>query len=101
MYIEGKNAIKYVFTYLSHDRRDYNKNKQKFEQIRKKYRNPILHGGRNVFEIEQSINKIYCLIGYLNDIIIDFCLKIASSEISSWSEFKEEYERHQGRLGLK
>lgn len=98
---EGKNAIKYVFTYLSHDRRDYNKNKQKFEQIRKKYRNPILHGGRNVFEIEQSINKIYCLIGYLNDIIIDFCLKIASSEISSWSEFKEEYERHQGRLGLK
>lgn len=95
-----EKVIKLVFTILAVDKADYLRNKQKYEQLKNKYRNPILHGGKSIFEIEPDINEIKELDIYLRKTIQDYCLKIHSLSISTWEELDNAYRAQQNRLRL-
>ena len=60
----GDKTIKYVFSYLATDRTDYNSKKKEFEAKRIMYRNPILHGGKNIYDIEPNDNFLTQLKHY-------------------------------------
>ena len=74
--------------------------KQKYEQLKNKYRNPILHGGKSIFEIEPDINEIKKVDTYLRKTIMDYCLKIHSLSISTWEELDNAYRVQQNFLKL-
>lgn len=95
-----EKVIKLVFTILAIDKADYLRNKQKYEQLKNKYRNPILHGGKSVFEIEPDINEIKKVDTYLRKTIMDYCLKIHSLSISTWEELDNAYRVQQNFLKL-
>lgn len=95
-----EKVIKLVFTILAIDKADYLQNKQKYEQVKNKYRNPILHGGKSVFEIESDIKEIKKVDIYLRNTIIDYCLKIHFLNISTWEELDNEYRKQQIFLKL-
>lgn len=95
-----EKVIKLVFTMLANDRDDYLQKKQKYAQLKDKYRNPILHGGKSIFEIESDINEIKKVDMYLRKIIKDYCLKIHSLGISTWQELDNAYRVQQNFLGL-
>ncbi|KEZ89274.1 hypothetical protein [Lacrimispora celerecrescens] len=96
----GDKVIKLVFTFISIDKADYIFQKQKFESIREKYRNPILHAGKNVFDIENNKTEIRKIDMYLKNLITDFSLKICSMGIATWDELDSELKKQQMRLGL-
>lgn len=93
-----EKPIKLVFAFLAADRTDRDSKKHYYESVKDKYRNPILHGGKNIFEIETDINEIERLEFYLKKVIFDFCLKIYESGIATWEEMDQEYQNHQNRL---
>lgn len=95
-----EKVIKLVFTILATDKADYLRNKQKYEQLKNKYRNPILHGGKSIFEIESDINEIKRVDIYLRKTIQDYCLKIHSLSISTWEELDNAYRAQQNCLKL-
>lgn len=95
-----EKVIKLVFTILAIDKADYLRNKQKYEQLKNKYRNPILHGGKSIFEIEPDINEIKKVDTYLRKTIMDYCLKIHSLSISTWEELDNAYRVQQNFLKL-
>ena len=95
-----KKVIKLVFTMLSTNKAEYLKNKQEYDQLKNKYRNPLLHGGKCIFEIESDINKLENIALYLRKIIIDYCLKIHSLNISTWEELENMYKKQQKDLKL-
>lgn len=95
-----EKVIKLVFTILASDKADYLRNKQKYEQLKNKYRNPILHGGKSIFEIEPDINEIKKADTYLRKTIMDYCLKIHSLSISTWEEVDNAYRTQQKSLKL-
>lgn len=93
-----EKVIKLVFTMLSIDKTDYLQNKKKYEQLKNKYRNPILHGGKSIFEIESNINEIKKVGLYLQNTIVDYCIKIHSLSISTWEELDNVYRVKQRSL---
>lgn len=95
-----EKVIKLVFTILAIDKADYLRNKQKYEQLKNKYRNPILHGGKSIFEIESDINEIKKVDTYLRKTIMDYCLKIHLLSISTWEELDNAYRVQQNFLKL-
>ena len=95
-----EKVIKLVFTILAIDKADYLRNKQKYEQLKNKYRNPILNGGKSIFEIEPDINEIKKVDTYLRKTIMDYCLKIHSLSISTWEELDNAYRVQQNFLKL-
>lgn len=95
-----EKVIKLVFTILAIDKAGYLQNKQKYEQLKNKYRNPILHGGKSIFEIEPDINEIKKVDIYLRKTIQDYCLKIHSLSISTWEELDNVYRAQQNCLKL-
>lgn len=96
----GDKLAKRIFTILSNNINDYVMAKQDFEQIRLKYRNPILHGGKNIIEIEKSELEIQKLESYLRNIIIDYCVELRSMNISTWEELDNAYKAKQKAMGL-
>lgn len=93
-------AVKLLFTFISNDKSDYNAKKQEFENYKKKYRNPILHGGKAIYNIECNREEIMKLDMYIRNIIVEYCLKINSLKLSSWEDLDEEYRNQQRRLGI-
>ena len=83
---------------LSIDKTDYLQNKKKYEQLKNKYINPILHGGKSIFEIESNINEIKKVGLYLQNTIVDYCIKIHSLSISTWEELDNVYRVKQRSL---
>lgn len=45
----GDKVVKLVFAFVSTDKENYFAQKQKYESIRQKYRNPILHDRKKCF----------------------------------------------------
>lgn len=95
-----EKVIKLVFTILAIDKEEYLRNKKRYEQLKQKYRNPILHGGKSIFEIEPDINEIRMVDTYLRKTILDYCLKIHSLRISTWEELDNAYREQQIFLKL-
>ena len=93
-------TIKLVFAFLAVDRSNYDMKKHYYESVKDKYRNPILHGGRNIFEIESNRTEIEKLEIYMKNLILEFCLKICSLGITTWEELDNEYRNQQRRLNL-
>lgn len=95
---DKEKTIKLVFAFLAVNRTDRDSKKHYYESVKDKYRNLILHGGKNIFEIETDINEIEKLEFYLKKVIFEFCLKIYESGIATWEEMDQEYQNHQNRL---
>ena len=95
-----EKVIKLVFTILASDKTDYLQNKQKYEQLKNKYRNPILHGGKSIFDIEPNINEIRKVDMYLRNTIKKYCMKIHSLGITTWEELDNTYRVLQKSLKL-
>ena len=95
-----QKVIKLVFTMLAVDKKGYLQNKQKYEYTKEKYRNPILHGGKSIFEIETNINEIIKIDLYLRNIIQEYCVKIHALGISTWEELDDAYQEKQNLLKL-
>lgn len=97
---DGAKAVKLLFIFISADKSDYIAKKQEFENYKTKYRNPILHGGKVIYDIESSREEIMKLDMYIRNIIVEYCLKLNSLQITSWEDFDEEYRNQQRRLGI-
>lgn len=97
---DGDKTAKTVFAFLASDKNDYLSRKQMMASYRVKYRNPILHSGKNIYEIETDNREIAKLQTFLHNIIVEFCLKIISNGIDSWEEFDSQLTTQKSRLGL-
>ena len=93
-----EKTIKLVFAFLAVNRTDRDSKKHYYESVKNKYRNPILHGGKNIFEIETDYNEIKKLESYLKNLIFEFCLKIYALGITTWEEMDREYDNQKNRL---
>lgn len=95
-----EKAIQYVFSYISTDKNDYLENKANYEKLKDKYRNPILHGGKIIFDIEPNKNEITKLEIQIREFIETFCFNIHSMKIDTWEQFDFEFRNQQRRLKL-
>lgn len=97
---KGNKTVQTVVAFLASDKNDYLSGKQKLENYRVKYRNPILHGGKSIYEIEADHREITKLLIYLQDTIVAFCLTIISNGIESWEDFESQLVTQKRRLRL-
>lgn len=55
---DGEKAVKLLFTFISVDKSDYIAKMREMKNYKTKYRNPILHGGKEIYDIGSSEEEI-------------------------------------------
>lgn len=97
---DGDKLLKNLLVFTCGTKQQYENKKSEYELLRTKYRNPILHGGKQIWEITESINEIEELASKLKKLIMDYCVSLYRKNISNWEEHKKEYYNCQINLGL-
>lgn len=87
---EGNNLKTHVLPFLAFDKTDYHKRCSEFKSIRTKYRNPLVHHGKNIYELIDSTTDIYNTFSYLKNIIVSYCTTVYELDISTFSELDNE-----------
>ena len=97
---DGNKLLKNLLGFTCDTKQQYENEKDEHELLRMKYRNPILHGGKQIWEITDSLNEIKELALKLKMLILDYCVSLYRKDISTWGEHKAEYRSCQINLGL-
>ncbi len=97
---DGDKLLKNLLAFTCNTRQHYDNEKVEHELLRTKYRNPILHGGKQIWEITDSLNEIKELALKLEILITDYSVSFYRKDISTWEEQKTEYRSCQIDLGL-
>lgn len=97
---KSDKLLKNLLAFTCNTRQQYDNEKIDHELLRTKYRNPILHGGKQIWEITDSLNEIKELALKLELLITDYCVSLYRKDIATWEEQKAEYRCCQIRLGL-
>jgi len=97
---EGKRLNSHVVPFVCDKKQEYHQACSNIKIIRNKYRNPLVHDGKSIYDIISKEDEIYEVFNYLKDIIISFCKRIFLSGATNFTELEEERERIKKLLKL-
>lgn len=76
--------------FLMKKRSEYDMIYDRLVEIGEKYRTPILHYGKSVYEIINDDEKVYMLFDELKQIILEYCREVLSTGIVTYEELRVE-----------
>lgn len=97
---DGSKLMKQILVHICSTYDEYITKESEHEQVRFKYRNPILHGGRSVWEIEKNISEIKRVAILIESTIVNYCVAMKENKILTWADKAEEYKNCQIKLGI-
>lgn len=89
---EYKTALKWkwIAGFLMKKRSEYDMIHDRLVEIGEKYRTPIFHYGKNIYEVINDDEQIYILFDELKQIILEYCREVLSTGIVTYEELNEE-----------
>lgn len=89
---EYKTAFKWkwIASFLMKKRSEYDMIHDRLVEIGKKYRTPIMHYGKSIYEIINNDEQVYVLFDELKKIILQYCKEVLSTGLVTYEELKEE-----------
>ena len=90
---EGNNLKTFVLPFIAVNKSDYHARCAEFKRIRKKFRNPLVHHGKNIFDLTNNQNEIFELFTLLETITVSYCTRIFSMNILTFAELEGEREK--------
>lgn len=85
-----------VIPFISNSKEDYYSRCDRFREMRSKYRNPLLHQGKSIYELTSSKSEIIGLFGEIRDIIVLYCKSIYELRIQTQEDYilKRSQQQH-------
>ena len=97
---EGKYLKSHVLPFVAIDKTDYHQKCKKFKILRDKYRNPLIHYGKSIYDLTTNQTEIFDIFNQLKLIIISYCKTVISLDVSSFASLKIELEKTKIVLGI-
>jgi len=97
---DGKQLKSHVLPFVCDSKQEYHQACNTIKIIRNKYRNPLVHNGKSIYDIISKEDEIYEVFDYLKSIIISFCKKVFLSGVTNFDELEEEREKIKKSLKL-
>ena len=90
---EGKYLKSHVLPFIAIDKTDYHQKCENFRILRDKYRNPLIHYGKSIYDLTTNQAEIYDIFNQLKLIIISYCQTVISLNVSSFTLLNVELEK--------
>ena len=97
---EGKYLKSHVLPFIAIDKTDYHQKCNNFRILRDKYRNPLIHYGKSIYDLTTNQTKIYDIFNQIELIIISYCKTVISLNVSSFTLLDIELEKIKMILGI-
>ena len=97
---EGKYLKSHVLPFVAIDKTDYHQKCKKFKILRDKYRNPLIHYGKSIYDLTTNQTEIFDIFNQLKLIIISYCKTVINLDVSSFASLKIELEKTKIVLGI-
>lgn len=97
---EGKYLKSYVLPFIAIDKTDYHQKCENFRILREKYRNPLIHYGKSIYDLTTNQAELYGIFNQLKLIIISYCKTVISLNVSSFTLLNVELEKVKLVLGI-
>lgn len=81
---------KWIAGFLMNKRSNYDKVHDRLVEIGDKYRTPIFHYGKNIYEIVSTDDEIYSLFEEIKNIVLKYCKEVLSTGIESYEDLNME-----------
>lgn len=85
----GEELRKRILAFVCNDRRTYDEQTLVFQSMRNFKRNPIIHGGKSIFDLVDSIEQIYDDCALLERWITMYCTNVIQLNISTMEDLKQ------------
>lgn len=85
----GEELRKRVLAFTCNDRKEYEEQTEMFKNMRNVIRNPIVHGGKSVYDLVDTVDQIYEECKVLETWITKFCVSVKQLGISTMEELKQ------------
>jgi hypothetical protein len=99
--IEGKYLKSHILPFIAIDIDDYHNKCKNFRILRDKYRNPLIHYGKSIYDLVTSQTDIYNIFNQIKEIIISYCETVISLNATSFEALNVELEKAKINLGIK
>ena len=97
---EGKYLKSHVLPFIAIDKTDYHQKCKTFKMLRDKYRNPLIHYGKSIYDLTTNQAEIYDIFYQLELIIISYCKTVINLNASSFTLLNIELEKIKLILGI-
>lgn len=97
---EGKYLKSHVLPFIAVNKTDYHQKCKNFKSLRSKYRNPLIHYGKSIYDLTTNQAEIYDIFNQLKQIIISYCEAIINLNVHSFSLLNVELEKIKIDLGI-
>lgn len=97
---EGKYLKSHVLPFIAIDKTDYHQKCNNFRILRDKYRNPLIHYGKSIYDLTTNQTEIYDIFNQIELIIISYCKTVISLNVSSFTLLNIELEKIKMILGI-
>jgi len=98
---EGKYLKSHVLPFVAINKTDYHQKCEHFRILREKYRNPLIHYGKSIYDLTTKQTEIYHIFNQLKTIIISYCETVISLNVISFETLELELEKTRIRLGIR
>lgn len=85
----GEDLRKRVLSFVCSDRKAYEEQTEIFRNIRKFKRNPIIHGGKSIYDLVDNIDQIHTDCNLLERWIRLYCSNVIQLNISTMEELNQ------------
>lgn len=85
----GEELRKRVLAYTCNSRKEYEEQTEVFINMRNSKRNPIIHGGKSIYDLVDSIEQIHADCDLLERWIIMYCKNVIQLNISTMEDLKQ------------
>ena len=97
---EGNKLKSRVLPFLCNSKDEYHKISSKLKNMRDSYRNPLIHHGKNIYDLISTESEIFSLFTDIKEIIISFCKSVFLSNAKTFAELTIESQKKKANLHL-
>lgn len=87
---DGAKLHKRIATFCCNTKNQKLQLLNRLNELRKEIRNPLLHSGKSIYDIQLTQSDAYAIINELKCIIVKYCESVCALNVHSFKELREE-----------
>lgn len=93
-------SIKHALHFLCKSKLEYYSLWNELKTLSENFRTPLLHHGKNIYDIVSTEEEIYGLFNKISNLIVDYCKVVFSTGITQFSKLDEERRDRIKKIGI-
>lgn len=89
-----------ILPFISDNRSEYFSIGEEMKQLNEKFRTPMLHHGKSIYEIVESSQEIYEVFERIMKWIVKYCERVVATNIDNFDDLQNERKNRMKGLGI-